>query len=324
MREGVNPEKYKSGLNKSYFHRIIIPVYIPETDDTYFSESLEIFRKTLNSIERTVNPEITAVSIIDNHSSGVVKELINSYCERGVVDKLVTYSENRGKVYAAVSEARACYEPFVTIADADVLFFKGWENAVFQVFKEHPKAGVVSPVPSQNLGLYYTSSVFFDNFWKRNIGYDKVVSDRDCEFFIRGMGNPALLKRDKNKYNWKEKQYYLKGDTKAIIGAGHFVATYKRGLFNQNSGFPEKKFDIGYEQSFLDKLADKAGTYRLSTPKTYAYHMGNKMDEFIREYQGSGEILRNIPCVCNSLPKLNTPYSLRSAFFKTMKKLIKF
>ena len=129
MRKGVNPEKLKNEKNHQYKHRVIMPVYIPNTEEEYYKQSVEVFRFSLRSLIETINPETTAITIIDNNSIKEVNDIINLNLE--YIDKKVSYSDNKGKVYAVLNEMRSCYEPFVTCTDADVLFLRGWEKASF-------------------------------------------------------------------------------------------------------------------------------------------------------------------------------------------------
>ncbi|NJW53659.1 glycosyltransferase family A protein [Salinimicrobium oceani] len=324
MRTGINPEKLKLEKNLRKFHRIIIPVYIPNLTEEYYKENLRIFEFCLASLCRTINYETSAITVLNNNSIPEVTNLINDYLKAGAVDKHVQFKENRGKVNASLSEAKASFEPFITISDADVLFFSGWEKAVFKIFETFPKAGVVSPLPLQNLAFNNNSSVFFDNFLLRRIKYDKKVSDEDCDLFIKGMGNPALMWRNKNKYSWREKQYYIEDQVPAIIGAGHFVATYRREIFKAENPFPDWKFKNGFENIYFDEPADRLGWYRLSTAEHYAYHIGNKIDEIVKNHKYEEEKKLEVDFI-SQIPtpqKSKIPYCLRNFYFRALKKVM--
>ena len=43
MRLGFNPHKDKQQIKSDYFHQVVIPVYIPNTEG-YFEDSFEIFK----------------------------------------------------------------------------------------------------------------------------------------------------------------------------------------------------------------------------------------------------------------------------------------
>lgn len=285
MRIGVNPEKFKDEKNIKKHHRVLVVCYIPNIEEEYYTESIMVLEKNLHSLVSTINLETTNITFINNNSSAEVDNLVKQYQKRNQIDKYVVYNQNKGKVYAIIDEARSVFEPYVTITDCDVLFLNNWESAVFSVFKNNPKAGVVSPLPCPGMALYLNENIFSDLYLFGGIKYQKEVADFDIDLFLQGVNNPALIKRT-NKSSWKEKQYVIdKKNNKVVIGATHFVATYKSFIFKDETSFPDIKFKNGYERNFIDILASQKGLYRLSTIKTYAYHIGNKLDGFAQEYQ---------------------------------------
>lgn len=323
MRKGINPEKFKKERNKTFFHRIIVPVFIPDKAIEYYEESAEVFEKCLQSIFQTVNPETTAVTVIDNGLIPELSGLLDGKFKEGRLDKIVKHRDNRGKVNAVLSEAKASYEAFLTITDADVFFFQGWERAVFDIYKNFSKAGVISPIPAQNLTFYKNSSIFFDKYLRGKINYGKKVSDKDCELFLKGMGNIALHRRNKHKYSWGERQYFIENNVAAVVGANHFVATYRREIFNNSDLFPEEKFKKGLEEKFLDEPGDIKGFYRLSTARSFAYHMGNKIEnvEFVVPSESHESTVNSF--FFRSIGKAETssfPWWLRKLFLRTLKK----
>lgn len=324
MRDGVNPEKFKGEKNTAYLHRVIIPVYIPNIEESYYTESLSVLDYCLNSVIQTINPQTTAITLINNNSTILINKVLEKHLP--YIDKKVTYNDNKGKVYAVLSEARASYEPFITIADADILFLSGWEHAVFEIFNNFSKAGVVAPLPTPNLAFSNNFSVFFNHYLTNKIFYNKVVSDDDCELYLKGLGNSAILNRNNRKYSWKEKQYFLKNNqVTAVLGSGHFIATYRKEIFNYNKSFPELKFFNGYEDAFIDIVADKLGWYRLSTVKTFAYHIGNKMDDFVRNitFDKNQLIKKEVIQKLKSPAKSKIPYKIKSIFFRVLRKIKK-
>lgn len=134
MRDGVNTEKYSKKKNTHFLHRIIIPVYIPNRSEDYYLESIKVFKSCLNSIIHSINPETTAISVVNNNSFHEIDSFLEQYILNRKIYKHVKYQENKGKVYAVISEAKASFEPFITIADADVYFIKGWETKIFELF----------------------------------------------------------------------------------------------------------------------------------------------------------------------------------------------
>lgn len=288
MRVGNNPEKDKGEKNILKPHRVVVVFYVPESNDIFFSQLDQVLDKCLESLTATVSPETTNITLINNCSSHKTDAVVEKYRNR--IDKYVVYSENKGKVYAVLNEVRATYEEFVTVADSDILFFGGWENAVFNVFANHPNAGVVSPHPCPYTSFYYNKSVFGLNSILGKIEYGKYVDDADIDLYVKGTNLPKIIER-KGKYNWKEKQFRLKEPIPVIIGAYHVVATYRTQQFRNVYTFPEIKFRNSYEEQFIDCLADQNGMYRLSTPKSYIYHMGNTIDDVCAAPVQSAEML---------------------------------
>ncbi len=322
MRNGVNPEKLKNETLPLFLHRVIVPVYIPNLEDAYYLNHLEVFEKFLDQLIRTINPKTTAFTLINNNSCDEIAVVIDKYCS--AIDKLVWYAENKGKVFPVLEEARAAAEPFITITDADVLFYEGWEQAVFKVFASCPKAGVVAPLPSPALAFYENTAVFSDQYLIGGIAYQKILSDTDAELYLTGMGNDSLLNRENRKYSWKERQYVLK-NANALIGCGHFVATYRSELFKGKYDRPTIKFKNGLEREFIDSLSDEKGYYRLSTVETYAYHMANNLDEHSRsltrqkEKKVSESLIKRASVSRSSF----LPWTLRKLMFRIIKRLFK-
>ena len=322
MRKGVNPEKFKNETLPVFLHRVIVPVYIPNLKEEYYLNHLEVFEKFLGQLAKTINPKTTAITLINNNSCDEIEGVINKY--RSVIDKLVRYAENKGKVLPVVQEARAATEHFITITDADVLFYEGWEQAVFRVFISCSKAGVVAPLPSPALAFYENTAVFCDQYLTGGIAYQKVMSDADAELYLAGMGNDSLLNRENRKYSWKERQYVLK-NANALIGCGHFVATYRSELFKGKNEQPKLKFKNGLEREFIDSLSDEKGYYRLSTVETYAYHMANNLDEHStslsleKESKVSEDLVKQASYSTNSF----LHWALRKMVFRIIKRLFK-
>ena len=323
MRNGVNPEKYKKEKLPQFLHRVIVPVYIPNLEEDYYKNQLPVFSAFLENLFITIDIKITAITLIDNNCCLPIKELIKSYLDS--IDKYIVYSDNKGKVLPVLEEARGVQEKFITITDADVLFYGGWEQAVFKIFNGHPKAGVVAPLPSPSLAFYENSSVFAENYLLGEIGYAKIMQDSDVELYLYGMGNSSLLNRENRPYSWKEKQYFLKKEPKAIVGAGHFVATYKSAMFKGEVKFPHRKFENGLENEFIDKLCDRKGWYRLSTVYTFAFHMGNNFNaryillEKTKKNTTTKTLIINVAKDKRSM----MPFLLRKFIFKVLKKVFK-
>lgn len=284
MRVIPNPEKFTFSKITYKQHRIIIPVYIPDSDDFYFSNLFEVFKLSIYSLMKTINDVNTSVTIINNNCKKEVTDYIDNLIEEKKIDKHVKLCSNYGKVYTILSEAKGCYEPYVTIADADVFYFNNWESEVFKILNTFPKIGVVSPVPSPHLFNYYNISFIVNNMFTLKKG--QILTDRSFDLFAEGVNHSPTFFSTK-KIDYKKEQYYVeKNKIKACLGAVHFIATYDRNVFNEISlQKPEFKFNVGDEGVFIDSYIDKMGLGRLSTTDAFAYHLGYSIPDWAKEYK---------------------------------------
>lgn len=318
MRIGTNPEKEKFQKIQYKLHRVIIPVYIPNDSHDYFKNLDIVFYASINSLLKTIDAKQTNITIINNNSTKEVTEFIDNLLCKGLIDKHVKYHWNYGKVYSILQEARASYEDFITIADADVFFFNDWQNQVHRVFNEFNKVGVVGLTPDPHMAFYCNSSLIFSKFLAIKKG--KIVDNYDLELFEEGINNKYFFVNNNN--NWKNKQYYLeKSDLKVVIGASHFASTYRKEVFNKLKIDKPIFVFPGGELNFLDLPIDKLGFYRVSLSRAYAYHMGNSFKQELMNYKTESS---NIRCFNNKknnffLSNLGLLYSFKTMFARTVK-----
>lgn len=318
MRIGVNPEKNKYEQIEYKPHRVIIPVYIPNTNEKYFTNSFLILKKSLESLLKTVNKNYTNITIINNNCKIEVTNFIDNLLENKQIDKHVKLTCNYGKVYTILSEAKASFEDLITIVDADVFFFSGWLENTFKIFNNFKRVGVVAPLPMPQLAFYANKSLFFSEFFK--IKKSKIISDKDLKLFEKSVNSKIILKKN----NWFNNQLYLTNKkTKVCIGAGHFVATYRKDVLeNIKLEKPKYVFEDGAEKMHLDIPIDKLGYYRLSTLKTYVYHMGNTFPEFLEDYKFTEE--QSAVDIKNfKLRNYFVPFFIRKIVAKIYRKIVK-
>ena len=304
MRKGYNPVKVSKTKNKRFHHRIVLPVYIPDSNELYFKNLNNVLKLCLSSLFNSINIENTAVTVINNGSCKETEEEIFVFIDK--IDKYVYYNTNKGKVYAVKEEARSCTEDYITITDSDIFFLKNWEFEVFKIFENFPDAGVVSPYPCPYMTFYHNTYVFGKNFIN-NIRYGKYTKDRDIELYLEGTNLPKLHLRKNKKENWKNKQYVIKNKKeKAVIGAYHVVATYKTFQFSNDYSFNEVVFENSYESETIDNKAKLYGLNRLSTINNFIYHIGNEIqsDNNIDTLIQYNENLIRKDFEFNSLPKI--------------------
>lgn len=280
MRIGTNPEKNNKHLTIENYHRIIVPVYIPHFDG-YFEETFEVFKLCIESLLKTVHKK-TRITIYNNNCHQLVKDFIDEQYESSIyIDQVFHSKENLGKINAILAAVKGNLEPLITITDADVLFKQGWQASVENVFVNFPEAGMVSPVPSSKALTNYTSSTWFYGFFRGKLAFQDVLDPEAMHKFDLSLGNKELMYKPihlekylvlKNKKNLAE----------VVVGCGHFVATLKRDVFDKGTSEPAFiKIVGGVEGKFIDIPNDKLGYLRVATKGNFAYHMGNKTEQWM-------------------------------------------
>lgn len=275
MREGINPNK-KSGQRVSKFdHRVITAIYVPQCDG-YYNDALDVLSLFLNSLFDTIDPQ-TAVSIIDNGSCKEVKELINRYEKK--IDCLIVYRENIGKVDALIGCARSSGEDLITFTDSDIFFQPNWINEIKNIFHSFENVGSVSPIPVRVGRNYYTSSTLKKVLFGK-LKYKTQYIEENTENYNKYLQSINWDVEKENKL-W---DVVMVNECKAIIGSGHQILTINRNiLFTHTPALPSMTL-IGNksEENYIDRSIDMANKLRLSTYHNHAYHIGNKVEEWMR------------------------------------------
>ena len=296
MREGSNPQKTEKQIELSCHHRVIIVVFIPELSG-YYKNSLEVFKLCLNSLI-AANSRSYAITVVNNGSCKEVSEFLNDNLKNKDIDTLISHNQNIGKIDALLGAARGAREDLITISDADILFMKNWNVATREVFDAFKKAGSVSPIPFRHGIFYGTSSVFKEIL----LGRFKFKYKTIPENFI-----------DQNRYltsiNWNNEKndgvkwpVVEKNGVQAIIGSGHQVLTIKRDILFSTVPIPPSLTLVGgdSEYKYVDEPIDKAGLMRLSTFHNYAFHIGNQVENWMKDITSLENFQEN------KLPKLET------------------
>ena len=317
MRIGRNPEKIKPASIIYKEHRIIIPVYIPDSGDAYYKNLFIVFKTSINSLLKTLDNNKTNITIINNNCNLEVTNYIDQLLTKKKIDKHVKLAFNYGKVYTVIAEARASFEKLITIADADVFYFSGWYKETLAVFNTFSRVGVVAPLPMPQLAFYNNASLFIRNFFCFKKG--SIVKAEDLKLFEHSISSNISIAR----YNWFKQQLYLEKDgTKACIGAGHFVATYRKDILDSiDVKRPKYTFKDGSESVHLDKPIDKLGYYRLSTVKTCVYHLGNTIPQWVLDYT-FGHIEPTLFTSRRKLIKTHIPYKVKELGLRLCRKFI--
>ena len=289
MRIGFNPNKDKIIRKSDFFHQVIIPVYIPSLTG-YFADGLKILDVNLRSLFKTTHNK-TYFTIVNNGSCKEVESYLTELFQEGLIHELIN-TTTIGKLNSILKGIIGHTFEFVTISDADVLFLEDWQNETYNVYKAFPNAGVVSPVPSSKVLKQYTSNILMKYLFSNKLKFSKVKNPVAMQDFAKSIGNVKFY----NQYHLNEYLTISNNEEKAVVGAGHFVATYRNSLFEPTL-IKNTSFALGgiSEQQILDEPAEKLGYWRLSTLDNYAYHMGNVLEDWmVTKYNTINFLNKNI------------------------------
>jgi hypothetical protein len=289
MRLGFNPHKDKKINTNDFFHQVIIPVYIPNQEG-YFKDSFTVLQYCLNSLFLTSNSK-TYFSIIDNSSCTEVRDYLDKLFQEKKIHEII-HTTAIGKLNAILKGIVGHNFTLVTISDADVLFLNNWQSETYNVFNAFPKAGVVSTTPNSRMVKHYTSSIFIDTLFSKKLHFSKVENPKAMKEFAESIKNSNFFK---DIHLQKYLTVSSRENCKAVIGAGHFVATYRGDIFNKiKSKYSEYSLGGDSEEIILDKSAIENDLWRLSTTNNYTYHLGNTKEDWMEKVFNSIQNETNI------------------------------
>lgn len=277
MRIGFNPNKDKIKQTNDFFHQVVIPVYIPDQEG-YFKDSFKILEYSLESLFKTIHPK-TYITVVNNGSHTLISDYLNRLQKEGKIHEVI-HSTNIGKPNSIIKGIAGHNFTFITIADSDVLFLNDWQKESYHVFENFSKTGAVCPTPSSRSLKNHTFNIWFELLFSKSLFFTKVKNPEALKAFAASVGNPKI-------YNEIHLQKYLtvsNHDFKAVVGAGHFITTYRKEVFEKRD-LKHSDFMLGGETEgkLLDFPVVKKGMWRLSTADNFAYHLGNVEEDWMRE-----------------------------------------
>jgi hypothetical protein len=326
MRIGSNPNINKTIDFSVKSHRVIIPIYIPNAEG-YFADAFNVLKVCIESLLKTINND-TAITLISNASSKEVNDYIAQLFNEKKIDKAVFNTENIGKMNAIITETRASFEEFITYSDADVFFDKGWLKQTLNMFKNVPKAGFVSMNPTPN-NYSHADSTLLSNWYIvlfKKKKTNTVCSYQDLEHFHKSVG------RDKTATDTMfNGQCYTISNENYIIGAGHFCCTIRKTPTLKFVPKEQSKIGVsgGSEGIYLDIPFDKTGLWRISSPKSYVWHMGNTLEkdwansklESLNNFKEETFTFSTIPYKNAAFSAFIMPYFIKNKMVSLLKKL---
>lgn len=268
MRIIHNPNKDKPLSSSPFFHQVIVPIYIPHLEN-YHKDSFTILKICLESLFKTSHKK-TFFTCVNNGSCAEVRDYLNQQLDLGRIHEVI-HTENIGKVNAILKALKGHDFDLVTMTDSDVLFLPDWQKESYAMFRSFKKLAALSTSPNPKLLKFHTWNLILEFFFSKKLRFTPVKDPQGMIEFAKSIGNKELFKPSHLKKNLTLTAEGKEG----VLGAGHFVVTYRKELFEDFS-LKFAKFKMGGKsEGRLDRLASQKGCWRLSTSKSYSLHLGN-------------------------------------------------
>ena len=273
MRVGVNP--LKLAYTPSSYSNVVACVisHIPARIG-YHEKRMECMKASLLTLRKTL-PDGAQILVWDNGSSDEWRVwLYNDYAP-----DFLHFTPNVGKSNARAAIVRTLPpETIISMADDDVLYYPGWFEAEHDILSTYPNVGVVTGQPIRSNFRWGCENTIA---WAREHGKLEVgrfISDQDERDFADGIGR-----------DWSVHEF-------STVGESDYRVTYKgipaycHGHHMQFMAYNKviQPFCLGSDMAMADEKPfdisiDNAGLLRLCTSTRYVRHIGNVMDDEIRQ-----------------------------------------
>lgn len=316
----MNPQKQSKKIDLQCQHRLIIVVFIPSLEG-YYKDVLEVFKLCLDSAITTTNSNC-AITVVNNASCNEVSQYLANKLKEEVIDTVIHHHKNIGKIDALIGAARASREPIITISDVDILFKQGWQNETETIFANIKNVASVSPIPCRNFKNYETSSTLGEILLKKvKFKYQSIPENFDAHNkFLESFH--WQLETDKHT-TWPVIEF---NGVKAVVGSGHQILSMRRELFFSTVPKEPSLILVGNNSEFLycDQPINQSGGMRLATYNNFAFHMGNTVEQWMKDVQEENQVHSKINTeglMISQLP-LFVPKTPNKTWYKLKKRIV--
>lgn len=279
----MNPQKQEKKIDLKSNHRVVIVAFIPKLEG-YYADIFDVLKLSVNSAFATKNNNCE-ITLVNNGSCKVVTDYLNQLYDEGIINCVIHHKENIGKMDALIGAARTAREEFITMSDIDILFVKGWQENVENLFNTIPNVGSVSPISVRASHRYATRSTM-QRILLKKVKFSYQTIEENFDSYNRFMESINWEKETNPKLKWPVIEYK---NQKAIMGSSHQILTIKRDLLFTTVPTEPSLILVGNNSEFeyVDLPIDISGRMRLSTYHNFAFHMGNKVENWMTDIQTS-------------------------------------
>ncbi len=273
MRVGQNPNRNEKV--QIYAPAVVSAiVHLPQLLTGYHKQRFEVVQLSLETMRKNAGMECK-VMVWDNGSCVAFRSwLLGEYKPDYVV-----LSENIGKASARAGIVRMLPpDTIVGVADDDVFYYPDWLTAQIDLLKHFPNVGQVSGCPIRTHARWGNKNTLAWAKENAKLEYLKKIPAEYEMDFCKSIGRDYAFHVN---YTAKDYDPIIRWGGKVAIGtAHHFQFIGYAGVLA-----PIVSWDIEAmsDEKPFDNAVDAAGYLRLTTLKRYTRHIGNVMDDDIRE-----------------------------------------
>lgn len=274
MRKGMNPLRDKTvpGMPKVVMCMI---THLPDQEG-YHAERLEIIKLALNSMREHAGQD-AAVMVWDNGSA--CTEFLNwLVCD--FMPEIFVMSDNVGRNNARTAMINMFPDDtIIAMSDDDMFFYPGWLSESIDILENFPNVGMVSAYPVRvQFHRAPTSSTL--DWAKKNAKREdgKFIPEQWNEDFWVSIGIDSPFYKNRAS-TIIEKRAVYKGRSVYLTShhcqwAGYAGRIKPLLWYDKEAMAPDKPFDTSIND---------AGLLRLTTTERLSRHIGNVLDDDIRE-----------------------------------------
>jgi glycosyltransferase involved in cell wall biosynthesis len=279
-RIGMNPARDRISDYRPARVTVAVLVYIPYLTG-YFEHRLEVLKLCLLSIQKHTEIPYDLL-VFDNGSCEEVKALLRELQEGGVINYLLTSSENIGKIGAFKIMFEAALGEVIAYSDDDIFFYPGWLSAHLELLDGFPNVGMVSGCAVRTL---------FDHGVSSNLELARQEPDVNL---IKGQNIPERWEIDwAESYGRDIKAHRVAlQDMEDIQIEGYGLKAFA--IANHNQFVTPKSVITQFipdewsgrlmgQMNELDVAVDEGGYLRLSTLDRTSRHLGNMVSPGMAE-----------------------------------------
>jgi len=276
MRKGTNPMR----ADRVAGYKPIIAsaiVYLPN-DEGYHAERFEVVKCSLETMRNNAGVEVGTHVWVNAGTKEFKDWLLDEY-----KPDVVTFSDNVGKATARYGIVRSLPDNVIIgVADDDIFYYPGWMKSQIELLKVFPNVGQVSGYPVRT--QFRWGNVNTKRWAQRTamIEYGKFIPEQYDRDFCTSIGRDYAYQVD---YTREDNDVLITFQGHKAYGVAHHCQWIGYSHVMKNLVIADRDA-MGDEKPF-DWAVDNSGLLRLTTTQRYTRHIGNVLDDELRElWQG--------------------------------------